>query len=224
MEEPISRLDMAKRRAKRLGLFRVVGQMAFAALVVPALQRLSRKRAAEIREEYALNDEWENAQITKVDSVNSEDARSILRQLEPDVVVVNGTRIIGGPTLECVDAKFINTHAGITPLYRGVHGGYWALVEGHRELVGTTVHAVDKGIDTGNVIAQACFEVTAKDNFSTYPLLHTAVAVPILLDAIEKALSNKLTTSANPKGLDSKLRYHPTIFEYFRHRLLRGVK
>ena len=43
----------------------------------------------------------------------------------------------------------INMHAGITLRYRGVHGGYWALAEQHPEWVGTTVHLVDPGIDTG---------------------------------------------------------------------------
>ncbi len=49
-------------------------------------------------------------------------------------------------------------HAGITLRYRGVHGGYWALAEQHPEWVGTTVHLVDPGIDTGGILAQSTFE------------------------------------------------------------------
>ena len=40
-------------------------------------------------------------------------------------------------------------HAGITPQYRGVHGGYWAVVNNDPEHCGVTIHFVDKGIDTG---------------------------------------------------------------------------
>jgi folate-dependent phosphoribosylglycinamide formyltransferase PurN len=36
-----------------------------------------------------------------------------------------------------------------------VHGGYWALAENNPQLVGTTVHFVDTGIDTGEVIEQS---------------------------------------------------------------------
>ena len=39
----------------------------------------------------------------------------------PRVVIVNGTRIIQERVLQSVDAIFLNTHAGITPMYRGVH-------------------------------------------------------------------------------------------------------
>ena len=61
--------------------------------------------------------------------------------------MVNGTRIISSRVLDSIGCPIINTHAGITPRYRGVHGGYWALAEGHPEEVGTTVHLVDKGIE-----------------------------------------------------------------------------
>ena len=56
----------------------------------------------------------------------------------------------------------VNVHAGITPRYRGVHGGYWALAERHPEWVGTTVHLVDPGIDTGAILAQATFDVSRR--------------------------------------------------------------
>ena len=64
--------------------------------------------------------------------------------------------------------------AGITPLYRGVHGAYWALAEGRRDLCGVTVHRVDAGIDTGEVLAQVLIDPTPQDNFVTYPWLQVA--------------------------------------------------
>ena len=53
------------------------------------------------------------------------------------------------PLLEAVPAVFLNTLAGITPSYRGVHGAYWALVQRQPDACGVTVHLVDAGIDTG---------------------------------------------------------------------------
>ena len=77
------------------------------------------------------NDLHENplpeAQVTRVSSINSHECIAELQRLRPDVIVVNGTRIISKKVLQAVPCPFINTHAGITPLYGGVHGGYWAL-------------------------------------------------------------------------------------------------
>lgn len=224
MEKPMSRLEMAKRRAKRLGFLEVFGQILFVGLVVPLLARLSRKRIAEIEQTHNLENDWANVQIIEIDSVNSEKTIEVLKELKPKLVVVNGTRIIGKKLLETTDAIFINTHAGITPLYRGVHGAYWALAEGKPDLVGTTVHLVDKGIDTGNIIEQAFFEVTKDDNFATYPYLHTAFGIPILSDAVERCLNDNLKLKDEPPDLHSKLRYHPTIWQYIYYRINKSIK
>lgn len=224
VEEHVSRMQMAKRRARKLGVLPTLGQMAFAAAVVPVLTALSRERVAEIKKQFNLRDEFPESGVIRVENINSERARSELRRLNPRVVVVNGTRIIGEETLNCVDAPFINTHAGITPLYRGVHGAYWALAEGRKDLVGTTVHFVDKGIDTGTIIEQAYFKITDRDNFATYPHLHTAAGIPILIKAVRRALDDDLTTSPPRQDLESRLRHHPTIWGYAKSRLFSGVR
>ncbi len=224
LEESVSRIQMAKRRLRKLGVLATAGQIAFIVFVQPLLHRSARERIREIEASYGLSDEWPEAEILKVDSVNSDAARQILQGLGPDLIVVNGTRIISKETLDCVDAVFINTHAGITPLYRGVHGGYWALAESNPHLVGTTVHFVDKGIDTGSIIEQAFFNVTEKDNFATYPYLHTAVGIPILVEAVKRFFEGTLTGIAEKTQLPSKLRHHPTFFGYLYRRITKGIQ
>jgi folate-dependent phosphoribosylglycinamide formyltransferase PurN len=91
-------------------------------------------------------------------------------------------------------------------------------------LVGTTIHLVDQGIDTGNIIEQAFFEVTEKDNFTTYPFLHTAHGIPILQKAVENCLNDNLAAKNKANDLPSKLRYHPAIWEYIYHLIKKGVK
>lgn len=212
MEEDVPRRLFLKRRLKKLGFFPVFGQVLFMAAATPILRKLSGKRLAELKRELKIA-EIEN--VVHIDSVNSESGREALRRANPKVVVVNGTRIIGKETLESVGAKFINMHAGITPLYRGVHGGYWALAENKPNLVGTTVHFVDTGIDTGNIIGQGFFEVDKNDNFTTYPYLHTKAGIPLLVKAVELALAENLNVEEKEPSLPSKLRHHPTIWEYF---------
>ena len=125
-------------RPKRLGIFPAIGQVLFVSAVVPVLKRRGRNRIRQITRSHGLDDSSISGDVIEVESVNSDQARAAVRRLNPALVVVNGTRIIGAETLKAVDAPFVNIHAGITPLYRGVHGGYWALAEGRRDLVGTT--------------------------------------------------------------------------------------
>jgi folate-dependent phosphoribosylglycinamide formyltransferase PurN len=224
LEERLPRSEFLSRRLHRLGAPQVLGQLLFRALLVPILSATSSRRIADIHQQYRLDDAPIPAsEIAPVPSVNSAEAIAILRELRPDVVVVNGTRIISERVLTSVSARFINTHAGITPLYRGVHGAYWALAQGRRDACGVTVHFVDPGIDTGTVIEQALIEPAPSDNFVTYPLLQLAAGLPLLERAVRAALRGEVVTKAPPEG-ESRLWSHPTLWGYLWLRLRRGVK
>ena len=222
-EEGVDRKKFLKRRAKRLGYWRVFGQILFQGALVPLLKKTSKKRADEIMAKYRLNDHSidKNA-IKEVTSVNAQTCMELLQNLKPDIVIVNGTRIISKKILNCVDATFINTHAGITPRYRGVHGGYWALANNDKDHCGVSVHLVDAGIDTGGVLYQKNIEPTPHDNFSTYPLLQLAEGISLMKKAIKDVMA-KQVKEVHP-DLDSKLWSHPTIWSYMWKRIMRGVK
>jgi folate-dependent phosphoribosylglycinamide formyltransferase PurN len=213
-----------RRRVEKLGVVSVLGQLAFRSVVVPQLARASRQRIRGICDAHGLvRAPIAEPFIERVPSVNSEDARRALRALSPRVVVVNGTRIISSETLASVGVPFVNTHAGITPLYRGVHGAYWALATEDRAHCGVTVHLVDRGIDTGGILGQAPISPTPADNFVTYPYLQYAAALPLLRRAITDLLEGKVELRPAPAGA-SRLWSHPTLSEYLRNRRLRGAR
>jgi methionyl-tRNA formyltransferase len=107
-------------------------------------------------------------------------------------------------------------------MYRGVHGTYWALVNNDIENSGVTVHFVDEGIDTGNIIKQKQVVPTSKDNFVTYPLLQLSVGIELLISTVEDYFNESIIIS-NKEG-QSKLYYHPTIWEYLYYKIVRKVK
>ncbi|MDQ6945384.1 MAG: formyl transferase [Actinomycetota bacterium] len=222
-EEPVPQTVLLRRRAARLGPVKVAGQVLFRAAVVPWLTLRGRDRVAEIKRQLQLDDR-PMVEVEHVSSMNDTGARERLASIHPVITVVCGTRILSRETLAALNGPVVNFHAGITPLYRGVHGGYWALVDGHRDLVGSTIHRIDPGIDTGEVIAQATFDVTPADSFVTYPYLHVAAALGPLADVVRRALDgDDLVSQPHRSDLDSRLRTHPTLFEYLRSAR-RGVR
>lgn len=224
LERPVSKLKFIRKRIARFGYVKTFGQILFRMIAVPALYSLSRRRIGQIKSSCNLIDERiEGAELTIVDSVNSEENISILKHISPDIVVVNGTRIVSEKVLKAVNARFINIHAGITPLYRGVHGAYWALAQGDPSNCGVTVHFVEEGIDTGKILKQAIIQPTRQDNFVTYPLLQLAKGVQLLAEAIEDLINGKLQIKPCPIG-ESRLWAHPTLGEYVGNLLFRGIK
>jgi folate-dependent phosphoribosylglycinamide formyltransferase PurN len=223
-EDRPSRISIARRRAKRLGWSTALGQVLFVVVMMPLLRRLGRWRRREILSEAGLDDR-PFQECYRVSSVNATATSSLLKDLDPVLIVVNGTRIISSHTLESVECPFINLHAGITPLYRGVHGGYWALASGRPEEVGTTVHLIDQGIDTGIVLARVYFDTSPRDSITTYPYLHLAAGLPAMESQIELVLKGEALIAAEDTQRDgSHLFTHPTIWGYLRAWLARGVR
>lgn len=220
-EEPESMALLFRRRLRRLGPLAVTGQIAFG-LYQRILRQVSARRLAKLMAENALEaNRPACCRIVPVGSINAETCRRELQRLNPAVVLVIGTRMIGRQTLAAVDAPFINYHAGINPKYRGMCGGYWALAEGDAGNFGATVHLIDAGVDTGGVLYTATIAAAANDNFITYPFRLAVVGRDIVLRAIDDALHGRLRTL--PTTLPSRQWYHPTLWGYLWKGVTRQV-
>ncbi|MBR2044938.1 MAG: methionyl-tRNA formyltransferase, partial [Agathobacter sp.] len=80
--------------------------------------------------------------------------------------------------------KTINCHAGKLPFYRGRNILNWALINDEKEF-GITVHYVDEGIDTGDIILQRCFEITDSDTYKTLLNIAYTECAEVLYDALK---------------------------------------
>jgi folate-dependent phosphoribosylglycinamide formyltransferase PurN len=225
LEQSPARLALARGRARRLGWWKVSGQMAFVGLVLPFLRRSGRGRVAQIARDHDL-DLTPARHDHRVSSVNDDATVALVTHAAPSVVIVHGTRIISRSVLDALAVPVLNVHAGVTPRYRGVHGGYWALREGRRDLAGSTVHLVDPGIDTGGILAQATFSPSDADTIATYPTLQLACALPMLLAEVETILAGSAPHAVPPlPGAEqSELRWHPTAWDYVQARVRQGVR
>ncbi len=222
LEDPPSQVRLLRRRAARIGWRAAAGQAVFVAYA-RATARRDRGRVAEILADAGLSAERPlAAPVVDVPSVNDDSVLRLLRAEGPSVVVVNGTRIVSERVLSCVDAPFLNLHAGITPRYRGVHGCYWALANEDAEHAGVTVHLVDAGVDTGPVVSQALVRPGPQDSYHTFPALQLATGVPLLRGAVLAAIDG--TLEPGEVGGESHLYYHPTIGEYLRNRRRLGLR
>ena len=86
---------------------------------------------------------------------------------KPRLIVLAGfMKLVGSAFLERFDGRVINTHPALLPSFPGMHGVRDALDYGVK-ITGCTVFAVDAGIDSGPVIAQAAVPVRDDDDESS---------------------------------------------------------
>ncbi|MFM9939842.1 MAG: formyl transferase [Hyphomicrobiaceae bacterium] len=221
VEEPETKAAILKRRARLLGWPQAVGQAA-CGVATKLVAKHSGAHIDRLCEDGHLDrTPLAAGSFQAVGSINSDACRAALAAINPGVVAVYGTRIIRRDTLRAVAAPFINYHAGINPKYRGQHPGYWALVNGDAAHAGVTLHLVDEGVDTGDVLYQAPVSFGPHDNITTYQWRQMIVALPLLVRSIEDGLAKRL----RPYRVDlpSAQYFPPTLWGYVWNGATRGV-
>jgi folate-dependent phosphoribosylglycinamide formyltransferase PurN len=224
IEDKVSKYSFIKNRIKRIGFIKTFDQILFITTLNKALSFFSKSRLLAIYHEHGLKiDHISPDKITKVSSVNSEVVVNLIKSYRSDLVLVSGTRIISKKIIEEIAIPMINIHSGITPDYRGVHGAYWALVNNEPDMAGVTVHYIDKGVDTGKIIAQEKIKIKANDNIITYPILQLYTGLNLVKRKMENFLVQNREVEILSKG-HSKQWYHPGFFEYLYNLITKNVK
>jgi phosphoribosylglycinamide formyltransferase-1 len=119
---------------------------------------------------------------------------TLIAALKPDLVVSAGfMRILS----ERITSRFkiINSHPALLPLFPGAHAVRDALAAGATE-TGTTIHWVDAGVDTGQVIAQERVEIHPGD---TEESLHERIKI-VERGLIVATITSLLTTLEKKNG------------------------
>jgi len=86
-----------------------------------------------------------------------------LKGLGVDLICLAGfMRLVGTPLLEVFPNKILNIPPSLLPAYPGLHAWEQAVEDGAKES-GCTVHYVDAGMDTGEIIAQRTVPILPDD-------------------------------------------------------------
>ena len=225
IEERVSVFTFLKYRLSKVRFVHFVDQLLFMLIGAKILNCISISRQNEIIQLEGLDSSpIPDLFKLKVKSINSSESIKKINEIAPDLIIISGTRILSRKLISSITSPIVNIHAGITPNYRGVHGAYWALVNKQPNLVGVTLHFVDKGVDTGQVISQSRLSITQSDQFSTYPLLQLAEGLKLLNQFLVSYSDENAYSKTFLGTIDSNQWLHPGFFEYIFRRIIYGVK
>lgn len=111
------------------------------------------------------------------EKINAPDCVRWVESLQPDLnVSVSYDQILGRSIIRSARLGTINAHAGKLPYYRGRSVVNWAIINGETE-IGVTVHYMDEGVDTGDIILQPTIPVAWTDDYGDV-LERLVVAIP----------------------------------------------
>ncbi|MCM1410162.1 MAG: formyl transferase [Lachnospiraceae bacterium] len=108
-----------------------------------------------------------HSRIINVKDINSSYVINLLRKKPCNLYVVMGTSILKTEFLKMCNADIINIHGGYLPDYRGNNCIYFAYLNNDFQKIANTIHFIDKGIDTGDIIEIVRPLISDKDNPET---------------------------------------------------------
>lgn len=115
-----------------------------------------------------------------------------LTQLQADLFVVIGFRLLPEEVFSIPPLGTINVHASLLPRYRGAAPINWAIIRGET-ITGITIFYIDKTLDTGHLLIQERVPIKPDDHAG---LLHDKLAVigaEILIDVLDLIQDGKAT-------------------------------
>jgi methionyl-tRNA formyltransferase len=102
-----------------------------------------------------------------VQNVNSPENQKKIKRYKCDVFVsMSFDQIFKSDFLNITPLGVVNCHAGALPFYRGRNVLNWVLINDSSSF-GVTVHYVDEGIDTGDIILQRHYPIQDSDDYGT---------------------------------------------------------
>lgn len=124
--------------------------------------------------------------------INSEEFLDLMAEYNCDLhVSMSFNQIFKTKLINLPSFKTINCHAGKLPLYRGRNILNWALINDEKEF-GITIHYVDEGIDTGDIILQNCYPISDKDDYASLLSRSYIECASNLYDAIKLVQKGKV--------------------------------
>lgn len=120
--------------------------------------------------------EWLNDNAKEVIVYSEKLDLLYVKSLSPEIVVSYNYRyIIKENVISLMDGRIINLHISLLPWNRGADPNLWSFIEDSPK--GITIHHVDKGIDTGDILLQeaADFDEDIETLGSSYKILHEKI-------------------------------------------------
>lgn len=138
-----------------------------------------------------------------------------VKQTHPDMIIsYNYKYIISKEIIDYVNGNAINLHISLLPWNRGYHPNVWSFLEDTPK--GVTIHYINEGIDTGNIIVQKEIVIDEEKETlkSSYEILHRKIQ-SLFKENWNKIKKGEIISQPQMGGGSIHFRKEFTVFESF---------
>lgn len=152
---------------------------------------------------------------------NDEEVSEWLKKLSPDLIVVfSMSHLLRNNILSIPKKGVINLHPSFLPFYRGPNPDFWQYYDAETN-PGVTIHYVDEGEDTGDIIYQERAEIPlGTKSPERLDKLISNVGVQLLIQSIKDINDGSIraikqpTKSPNQRASNLKISEHKNVIDW----------
>jgi methionyl-tRNA formyltransferase len=144
---------------------------------------------------------WEAAQKLGLYKWNykgkkKEDVSKVIRDSNPDLLLsASYSKILPKSDIELPKLGAINIHPSLLPKYRGGDPLSEIIINGDK-IAGQTIHFMDEGVDTGDIIDQVTFPLSENPNKVEVLEKHNIAVVPLLTRVLDYFVNGEVPRKA----------------------------
>jgi len=144
--------------------------------------------------------------------VNTEAFKNTLLKLNPDIILVGSWgEKINKEIYDIPKIAAINAHPSLLPKYRGPNPYFWT-IRNQETISGVTFHLIDKGFDTGAILAQEEIKIFPSDTGKTLKERTVLTARGVVCELL-KALREDIIIPLTQSGDKASYYSHPNDLE-----------
>jgi UDP-4-amino-4-deoxy-L-arabinose formyltransferase/UDP-glucuronic acid dehydrogenase (UDP-4-keto-hexauronic acid decarboxylating) len=165
-----------------------IGDTRFGRPILQAIQKKATVRLTGIITERAAIQQaglLEGTPVFGIEQIRTPDAAAWIREQDPTVIInFNSLHLLSREIIEIPEKGAYNFHPGPLPEYAGLFVYQWGIINGETEF-GTTIHRMDAGIDSGDIVIQKRFPIDPADTGMTLYMKCIREGISLFTDLLD---------------------------------------
>ena len=122
--------------------------------------------------------------------LNHDETLQAIQNFNPAKIIIFGTSLLDSKYLKLYPNCIFNLHVGLSQYYRGSSCNFWPIHQLRPDLLGATIHYVEKGIDNGEIIYQDTIKLEENDSEYILMVKTLILGTELMIDCINKPNAN----------------------------------
>lgn len=157
-----------------------------------------------------------NIPVKNIVTPNGKKFREYLESLKIDLIINQSQNIVKKELLSIPKIGVLNRHNALLPRNRGRLTPFWVAFNEEKE-TGVSIHFVEEGIDSGDIVVQKKYRVSSQDNFNSLVKKNYQIASSAMIEAIE-LLENDFSDFIVNNDNEATYNTTPTFKEALQYR------